>query len=229
MEIDNTTPEKTEKQTRKTNTIPVKQADILNLAEVVIQKWLATPTITLQWIKVEEFKSLVGDFKNSLEQRIQVGSSRQSKTKSLKNLDDALSNAVEDVKIAILSTFGREDGKSYFSEFGIVKSNKTFKLPQDRSQRLQSLEMLMRGIEKHQLNIAKYPLDFFKEMQTEYQKLLLETQQIDSTVASEVSNKNEAIKQVEKVLNALIYIIKVNYPDTYKGELRAWGFQKEKY
>ena len=229
METKDVNLEKTDKQVRKTNTMPAKQADILNLAEVVIQKWISMPIITLQWIKVEEFQSLVGTFKNALEQRIQVGSGRQSKTKLLKNLDSSLNEAVEAVKISILGTFGRENGKSYFSEFGIVKTNKTLKLPQDRNQRQQSLEMLIRGIEKNKLNVVEYPLEFFKETQEQYQKLLQETQQIDSTVASEVSNKNEALKQVEKVLNCLICLIKGNYPDTYKGELRVWGFQKEKY
>jgi hypothetical protein len=229
MEKNDVNIEKTEKQPRKTNTIPVKQADILNLAEVVSNKWEATPAITLQWINVAEFKKVIIEFKNSLEQRIQVGSGRQSKTKMLKNLDTALNKAVEAIKIAVLGVFGKEDGKSYFSEFGIVKTNKTFKLPSDRNQRQQALETLIKGIEKHNLAVVKYPIDFFRDTQKQYQLLLQETQTIDSTVASEVSNKNESIKQVEKVLNALIYIIKGNYPDTYKGELRAWGFQKEKY
>ena len=147
----------------------------------------------------------------------------------LKNLDNTLNEAVEELKIAILGAFGREDGKSYFSEFGIVKLNNGFRMPSDRNQRQQALEILIKGIEKHKLQVTQYPLLFFKETQSEYNKLLQETQSIDSIVASEVSNKNESIKQVEKVLNALILVIKGNYPDTYKGELRAWGFQKEKY
>ena len=32
-----------------------------------------------------------------------------------------------------------------------------------------------------------------------------------------------------KDLNALIFSIKTNYPDTYREELRAWAFQNEKY
>ncbi len=29
--------------------------------------------------------------------------------------------------------------------------------------------------------------------------------------------------------NLVYYEIKANYPDSYKAELRNWGFQKEKY
>jgi hypothetical protein len=35
--------------------------------------------------------------------------------------------------------------------------------------------------------------------------------------------------QVRKTLNALVLLIKANYPDTSAAELRQWGFKKEKY
>lgn len=229
MENQNTPSESTEKKVRKVATMPVKQTDLLTLAENVTQKWENTPDITIRWIKFDEFKKLVSEFRTSLEQRTDVGSTRQSVTKQLKNLDKTINDAIEDVKIAILGKFGREDGKSYFSEFGIVKTNKTFKFPNDRNQRAQAFETLLKALEKHKIDIVKYPISFFQTTRDQYVALNKEAQSIDSNVSSEVSNKNEAMKQVEKVLNALIQIIKGNYPDTYKAELRAWGFQKEKY
>ena len=51
-------------------------------------------------------------------------------------------------------------------------------------------------------------------------------------------NKEKTIIKIEgmkcqhcasKVLNALVWVLKGNFPDTYKEELRSWGFQKEKY
>lgn len=229
METENTTPESTEKKVNKTKILPAKQADMVDLSEYVAKKWASSPDITLRWIKLAEFQTLVQDFKNSLGERIQVGSGRQSTTKLLKNLDTELNKAVEELKIAILGKFGKEDGKAYFSEFGIAKVNKTFKLPQDRNQRQKALITLLQGLEKHQLTVTKYPLQFFKDTQTQYNTLMNEAKDIDSTVSAEVGNKNELMKQVEKVLNALILMIKANYPDTYQAELRAWGFQKEKY
>jgi hypothetical protein len=202
---------------------------MLNLAESIVKKWEKTPEITLLWIKFIDFKTLAQDFRDSLEERIQVGSGRQSKTKLLQNLDTALNKAVEELKISILGKFGKEDGKSYYSEFGIIKVNKAFKLPYDRNQRQQAMVTLIQGLEKHQINVAKYPLQFFKDTQTQYDALMSEAKDIDSSVSAEVGTKNELMKKVEKVLNALIWVIKGNYPDTYASELRAWGFQKEKY
>ena len=45
---------------------------------------------------------------------------------------------------------------------------------------------------------------------------------------NEIIIKNK-LKELNKTLRALINLIKANYPDTYKAELRTWGFQKEKY
>jgi hypothetical protein len=32
-----------------------------------------------------------------------------------------------------------------------------------------------------------------------------------------------------KTNNALIHVLKGNFPDTWKSVIREWGFQKEKY
>lgn len=229
METDNKNTKKEINKTRKINSIPAKQSDMLSLAESVADKWMSNPKITLQWIKVEDFTSLVQKFGVSLGQRIQAGSGRQSTTKQLQNIDTKLNKAVEELKIAILGKFGKENGKSYFSEFGIARINKGFAIPKDRNQRQQALLTLIQGLEKHQINIVEYPLRFFKDIQKQYDDLISEAKRIDSTVSAEVGTKNELIKQITKVLNALIWIIKGNYPNTYKTELRAWGFQKEKY
>lgn len=229
METENILPESSEKKPRKTATLPEKQAVMLTVAEIAVKKWITTPEIKLLWIKSENFNTLVQQFKTSLGQRIEASNSRQPKTKSLQNLDIKINEAVEELKIAILGKFGKKDGKSYYSEFGIIRDKQAYKFPKERSQRQQSLEILIKGLEKYQLNVTNYSLEAFKDMQTQYNALMEETQDIDSTVSTEVGNKNELMKKVEKVLNSLIWIIKGNYPDTYASELRAWGFQKEKY
>ncbi len=35
--------------------------------------------------------------------------------------------------------------------------------------------------------------------------------------------------EIKKTLNALIYLVKANYPDNYHTELKQWGFQKDRY
>jgi hypothetical protein len=214
---------------QKTGNVPTKQADILTLTDAIVKKWNASPEITLVWMKSSDFTLIAQEFKSSLTQRIDAGSGRQSKTKLLQNLDKEINKMVENLKIGILNKFGKDNGKSYYSEFGIIKTNNSFKIPFDRNQRQQALDTLIKGLEKHQIKVANYPLNAIKEMQTQFNALVEEAKQIDSNVSSGVSTKNELLKQIIKVINALIYVIRGNYPDTYKAELRSWGFQKEKY
>ncbi len=55
------------------------------------------------------------------------------------------------------------------------------------------------------------------------------THSTSGTISKVVQDKNDCRKKIQGTLNGLILLIKANYPDTYSGELRNWGFQKEKY
>ncbi|WP_277881397.1 hypothetical protein [Hymenobacter cyanobacteriorum] len=44
-----------------------------------------------------------------------------------------------------------------------------------------------------------------------------------------MSQKDTAKLELRKVLQAVVYAPKANYPDTFEAELRAWGFRKESY
>jgi hypothetical protein len=50
-----------------------------------------------------------------------------------------------------------------------------------------------------------------------------------SDISIKVGDKNVIKKRLKKALTAIVHGIKSNKPDTYKQELRNWGFQKEKY
>ena len=52
---------------------------------------------------------------------------------------------------------------------------------------------------------------------------------IDGEVSVKVGNKNDLRLTIKKTHNALINLLKANYPDSYTTLLRNWGFQKEKY
>ncbi|GAB4341741.1 MAG: hypothetical protein OHK0038_21460 [Flammeovirgaceae bacterium] len=216
-------------KTRKTRILPNSQFDLLNLAEAVSTKWLASPQITLLWIKASEFKNLVEQYRNLLSERVNVGSGRSLQTQTLKELDADISKAVEEVKIAIMAKFGKEKGKAYFAEFGITKQNNSYKLPADRNLKINSLPLLVKGVQTYQLNVVGFDSNFFANLVSRYQTALNDAKVTDSNVSISVGNKNDLKNQIQEVINALLLLIKANYPKTYENELRGWGFQKEKY
>lgn len=217
------------KRNKTTNFLPTSQFDLLTLAENAVTKWLENPQLTLMWVKVDDFKKTVNDFRVFLEQRVEVGSGRGSQTQTLNDLDKEINKAVLEVKTAILAKFGTTKGKAYFSEFGIVKQNGSLRLPIDRNQRVNALSLFVKAINTHKLQVVGFDSSFFDTILPTYTEAFQATRQTDSAVSISVGNKNDLRKQVETVLSALNTLIKVNYSNTYEGELRGWGFQKEKY
>jgi hypothetical protein len=217
------------KKARTTRLLPNSQHDLLTLADNALKKWSETSFLTLLWVTPDEFKKTVEDFRIFLNERVDVGSERGSQTQTLNNLDKKINQAVEEVKLAILVKFGKSQGKAYFSEFGITKQGNSLRLPTDRNMRLSALGLFTKAIKKYAIQIVVFETSFFERILPAYAEAFEATQKTDSTVAVSVSNKNDVRKQVEIVLSALNNLVKLNYPNTYEGELRAWGFQKEKY
>jgi hypothetical protein len=229
IQVSETTEQPIATKTKATGIMPRSQFDVLNLAENAAEKWEQTPQITLLWTNAGEFKKLVSEYKNFLQERVEVGSGRSSQTQTLKNFDSQINKAVEEIKIAIMAKFGKDNGKAYYAEFGIVKQSRHFTIPTDRNQRVSSLLLLSKAINNHKLQVINFDNTFFETIANDYTMALQATQKTDSSISVSVGNKNDLRKQIETILTTLHIVIKANYPNTYEGELRGWGFQKEKY
>jgi hypothetical protein len=228
QEQEGTTTPKT-RRINATRSLPVAQHDLMTLAENVSKKWIDTPVLTLLWTNPVDFKKLVQEFRIFLESRVEAGSGRSSQTQTLKDLDKQINKAVEEIKLAILVKFGKDKGRAYYSEFGISKQGSAYKIPNDRNMRLSALSLFVKAVRNHGLKVVGFDEAFFDTILPAYNEAFEASQKTDSTVAVNVSNKNDLRRQVEAVLNALHGLIRINYPNTYEGELRSWGFQKEKY
>ena len=88
---------------------------------------------------------------------------------------------------------------------------------------------MISGIAAHGFATAKYGTAYWQPILDEYSTLMEQASKVDGTVSNKVSAKNELRKTIFKTHNALINVLKGNYPDTYKSVIREWGFQKEKY
>jgi len=68
-----------------------------------------------------------------------------------------------------------------------------------------------------------------KASQVSFDALLKNASVTAGTVSQKVGAKNELRKSIVKTHNALINVLKGNYPDEWKSVIREWGFQKENY
>jgi hypothetical protein len=214
---------------KKTNTIPVSDVDFLNVAKAAATKWLQSTTITLIWKTANDFQTLVNEYEISFNNRKQAGSLKPQYVQQLKNLDKEINSSVSHIKNYLVEKYGKNNASSYYAEFGIQKVKNTYNLPFDRNSRVIALAMLETALTSHNFVNMTYGLAFWQPITAQYTSLVNSVQQNSAVISVNVGDKNNAKEEIKEVLNALIYLIKANYPQTYKSELRNWGFQKEKY
>ena len=102
-------------------------------------------------------------------------------------------------------------------------------MPRDRSQRTAALALTLAAVTTQGMATEKYGTAYWQQIINSYNTLQSEAAEVDGAVAGKVSTKNELRARILKTNNALILVLKGNYPDTWKSVIREWGFQKEKY
>lgn len=216
------------KKRSKANT-PAADVNMKDLSAEVLTTWKQKPEITLLWTNPSKFEITTTQFTSTLGQRQTTGGGRASVSNNMKTLDKTVNVNTAYLKDYLKELYGKENYTAYFPQFGIIQQGKTYVYPADRNKRLASLQLTIKALASNGLQDKKYGLTYWQDIATRYEAGLKLSVTTDSSVANLVSAKNEARKQIQKTLNALIHIIKGNYPDTYASVLREWGFQKEKY
>ncbi len=102
-------------------------------------------------------------------------------------------------------------------------------LPKDHDDRRTALTLLLEGLEAEGFGKNTYGTAFWKDVKERFDASLEQATGTDSGVSRTTGNKNKLKKGLRKGLTVIVLAIRANYPDTWKTELRNWGFQKEKY
>jgi len=217
------------KNVKRTRYNPDKDSDLNTLGDITAGKWLLHPEFTLIWITPAQHKTNVTDFATSLNLRKSTGGGRAEITQKLNNLDDKMDEGISRIKNFLVYKYQKALAQSYFPQFGIVHKGKSYILPKDRDIRKDALPLIIEAIGVHGFTDAEYGLAFWQAANETYKTLLGQASNVDGTVSEKVSDKNVLRKSIVKTHNALINLLRANYPDTYKSVIREWGFQKEKY
>lgn len=220
------------KKNSKSNTIrtvPGADIDFGKVVTSVAATWAVKPDITLNWVTSAEFTTDATAYNTALMSRKEVGGSRPQITKALKTLDNEINDALLYVKGYIIDKYKKDAAPSYYKAFGIEHKENRYTFPTDQNNRLAALDLMLKGILANGFGSKEYGTAFWTPIKTQYATLLNQAIETDGTISTKVNSKNVLKKTLKKTMNSLIMVIKGNYPDTYKAELRAWGFQKEKY
>jgi hypothetical protein len=228
MENTNLPLEEALKINKKSN-VPTSDIDLGTVATDVSATWLTKPELILLWINQIGFNEIAVNYNKDLAERLELGGDRPQITQTLKEIDIYIDEHLSYVKDMIVKKYKKKSAASYFPAFGIVHKIDKYIIPADQNSRLAALKLMLSGIVTHGFGADEYGTAFWEPVYENYKTSLGQAKLTDGGVSAKVSSKNTHKNELKKALRALINLIKANYPDTYKAELRTWGFQKEKY
>lgn len=208
---------------------PAADINLKSLAHTISASWELNPQIVLLWTTRNQFEETTVAFEATLDQRLVTGGNRPVVTNTLAALDRTIGQSVAYLKDYLKEKYGKQTYLAYLPQFGIEKRGNNYTYPADRNRRSEALALTIGALPVHELQNQKYGLAFWTDLKTNYDAALQTAISTDGTVADLVKTKNHHRAQLVKTLNALVHVIKGNYPDEYASVLRAWGFQKEKF
>ena len=214
---------------KQTAIIPQREADLITVCKDVREMMAKNPNIKLEWMTTAHFAALLVAFESSFNELFNLRGERGGVTSSLRLLRTEAGKSSQHLKNYAAELFTKKEASSHYLEFGIVKENGKFAFPIDHDKLLASIGQALKGIDKHNLNDRKFGTDYWTDLQSRFTGALQRSRTIDGQIQNLINTKKESRAQICKVLNALIALLKAQKPDTYKDELRMWGFQKEKY
>jgi hypothetical protein len=214
---------------RRTSQLPASDVALAALVTQAAAAWTASELPALLWLPKADFAALAAAYAQGRDAADAAGDQRAPQSQRLKQLDTLLDKNLRYVKSYLAEAHDEDEGRSYYPEFGIVRENKTYGLPKARAERVKALQKLLLALPAHDLGKKKYGTAFWQPLAQEYAQLVQASTESAGQRSAKVSGKDQHEAQVRQALRALIHHLKANYPDTFEAQLRAFGFQKERY
>jgi hypothetical protein len=213
--------------------IPKKDGPLAEVGRLVAEAWGLETWFTLRWKTQADFAQLAADFGAAIADKRAAATARTPQSQRLQELDDEFDEGLRFLKKYINedSNYDKARSDARLPGFGLVAQKKRgFGLSDDREERLKALrDLLLPSLATAAFAARPYGTLYWDKRVVEYKGLLDKTAGLAGTVSKSVGQKDAAKQELRKVLQAVVYALKANYPDAFEAELRAWGFRKESY
>lgn len=193
--------------------------------------WGTQPWLTLRYVAQPAFAKLATSYDQAVGSRQLAGSARPVAADELLDLDAAIEGNLYRVKARLVDKYDKKKALAHYPTVGIVKSGANYIIEQDRTKRAAALTMLLAGLKTEAIADGDYGTAFWAPIAKRYNELVGHLGNTDGEISKAVATKDSLRAQIEQVLASLAKVLDANYPDPaeYKAELRAAGFQREKY
>ena len=213
--------------------IPKKDGPLAEVGRLVAETWGKETWFALRWKTQADFTKLAAEFGAAITEKRSAAAARTPQSQRLQELDDQFDEGLRILKKYINEDSGYDKARTdaRLPGFGLIpRKSRGFALSEDRNERLKALrDMLLPAVAAAPFADREFGTRFWKTRFDEYETLLGQTDGLAGKVSKSVSQKDTAKLELRRVLQAVIYALKANFPDTFEAELRSWGFRKESY
>lgn len=208
--------------------VPKADKDFDTLVTTVNQKWQQNTWLTLQWLTQVQFSQQVTSYSTTLDAKDSGKSSRGGITAQLAALDRKIDKGESMIKSYIDEEFD-DNPEAHYAAFGIVRVGEALTIPHDRDERKKALKLIIPALTSFGFHNKKFGLAYWQDIADQYADMVTLASAKDGKTSTDAGAKNQHKASLKEALNSIIAVLKGNYPETWQQELRAWGFQKEKY
>ena len=213
--------------------IPKKDGPLAEVGRLVADAWGKETWFALRWKTQADFAKLALEFSTSITDKRSAAAARTPQSQRLQELDDQFDEGLRILKKYINEDSGYDKARTdaRLPGFGLImRKSGGYALSADRAERLKALrELLLPAVAAAPFAGREFGTKFWQTHTDEYADLLGKTDGLAGKVSKSVSQKDTAKLELRRVLQAVVYALKANYPDTFEAELRSWGFRKESY
>lgn len=221
---------------RAKNFLPQGQLDLATLgvtaAAVFATEVAATPGFGLLWLKPADLTALAAAAQAKVAEAGSTQASRTPNAAAIDALDVEINQRLGNVRTYLASAYEDADPatvRGYLPQLGFARQHGSYIFPKGQQERLAALNLLLGGLSTHGLGARKYGTAYWTALRDKYQAALQTAGTGAGTTATVVDRKNELLEQLREALTAVYYLLRAQYPKSWKAKLRAYGFQKERY
>ncbi|MBF9224010.1 hypothetical protein [Hymenobacter ruricola] len=224
------------KKGRATRFLPTTEVGITALATAVAPAYAAgaaaNAALGLMWMPPATFTALAAELATHLDTANVTKADVSPNAEAIDRLDAEINQRLGNVRTYLEAQYEDADDatvRGYLPALGFRLQHGSYVFPKGQQDRLNALTTLLTGLAKHGLKTKKYGLAYWTAMRDDYRTALATAGNAAGAVSTVVDTKNELLDQVTEVLRAIYYLLRAQYPKTWKAKLRAYGYQEEGY
>lgn len=192
----------------------------------------ATPSVVLIWQPPTSFTAMTADLAEHLAEANNAKADLSPNAEAIDKLDLEINQRLGNVRNYLENQYEDEADdtvRGYLPALGFKMQHDCYVFPKGQKDRLNALETLLTGLAKHGIDGRKYGLTYWTDLRDKYKQALADAGDDSGAVSTVVDAKNELLDQVTEVLRAIYYLLRAQFPKSWRAKLRAYGYREEGY